>query len=57
MLIVKVEALQTLYGATDFSLHVLKKFQEEIMITDIDVTSAFGTIKRTTLIEFLESFL
>ena len=33
----------------------VQKFQEEIMITGIDMTSAFDTIKRTKLIEILES--
>ena len=33
------------------------KFQKEIMITGIDMTSVFDTIKRTKFIEILESFL
>ena len=35
----------------------VQKFQEEIVITGIDMTSTFGIIKRTKLIEILESFL
>ena len=35
----------------------IQKFQEEITITGIDMTLAFDTIKRTKLIEILESFL
>ena len=35
----------------------VQKFHEEIMIIGIDVTSAFDTIKRTKLIDILESFL
>ena len=35
----------------------VQKFQEEIMITGIYMTSAFDTIKRTKLIEILESLL
>ena len=35
----------------------VQKFQEEPMITGIDMTSVFYTIKRTNLIEILESFL
>ena len=35
----------------------VQKFQEEIMIIGIDVSSFFKTIKRTKLIEILESFL
>ena len=35
----------------------IQKFQEEIMITGIDMTLAFDTIKRTKLIEILELFL
>ena len=35
----------------------VQKFQEEITITGVDMTSAFDTIKRTKLIEILETFL
>ena len=35
----------------------LQKFQEEIVITGIDITSAFDIIERTSLIEILQSFL
>ena len=35
----------------------VQKFQEEIMITDIDMISAFDAIKRTKLTEFLKPFL
>ena len=35
----------------------LQKFQKEIVITGIDVTAAFDTIKKTKLTEILESFL
>ena len=35
----------------------LQKFQEEIMTTGIEITSAFDTIKRSKLIEILEPFL
>ena len=35
----------------------IQKYQEEIFITGIDMTSAFDTIRRTTLIEILQSFL
>ena len=35
----------------------VQKYQEEILITGIDMTSAFDTIRRTTMIEILESFL
>ena len=35
----------------------VQNIQEEIMITGIDMTSAYDTIQRTKLIEILESFL
>ena len=49
VLIVKVDVLWTLYGATDSLLHVFRGSRKRFMI--------LGSIKRTKLIKIKESFL